>query len=135
MVCLNGFESIRKGRRDYTLYSLVRAALLSDSPMTLQVVRPVTGPCLMSHNPALTQPVLKVSFLASSSSLIFLFLFFLVRLYFQCFPHWCVAAKYRSDLRLLLHPFFALFCLADKHKVYPCFPSPPQFCPILTAFP
>lgn len=127
MVCLNGFESIRKGRRDYTLYSLVRAALLSDSPMTLQVVRPVTGPCLMSHNPALTRLVLKVSFLASSSSLIFLFLFFLVRLYFQCFPHWCVAAKYRSDLRLLLHPFFALFCLA--HKFIPAFPALLSFAP------
>lgn len=132
MVCLNGFESIRKGRRDYTLYSLVKAALVNDSPMTPQVLRPVTGPCLMSHNPAVTRLVLKVSFLASSSSLIFLFLLFLVCLYF---PHWCVAAKYRSDLRLLLHPFMALFCLADKHKVYPCFPSPPQFCPILTTFP
>lgn len=91
----------------------------------------------MSHNPALlwlnccSQWVL-LYFLASS------FFFFYVYLYFQRFPnhedHWvcgCKAPLWLETAFASLHGF-VLHC---RDKVFPSFPSSPQFCPILTTFP
>lgn len=113
--------------RDYRLHSMVKEALLSDSPMTL---RCQTRWCYLLNVsqscPSLTQLLLTGSSLVSSC-LIFFFLIFISKAFSIMRTTEFVAAKHHSDFRLLLRPFMALFCLADR-----VFHSSPQFCPILT---
>lgn len=67
MVCVNGSESARKGRRDYTLYSVVREALVSDSPRDAAGGKNRRWLLLVSQScSSLTHLVLEASFLASS---------------------------------------------------------------------
>lgn len=131
VICLNGFESIRKGRRDYMLYSLVREPwwFPYDSAGGKTSCWPLLD--VSQSCPSLTQLVPTVSFLAS-----FICVFVCVYIFTSnSFPivrtTVCVAVKHHSDFCI---PSWLCSALQRIHKVYPCFPSSSQFCPILTIF-
>jgi len=110
------------------LYTLVKEALVSDSPMTLQVVRLVAGPCLMSHSPALPRISAKSEF----SCIFFPYLSFCACVAAsRAFTVACAAAKHHFDLGLLSPPFMALFYLAEPNiEFIPAFPALLNFAPL-----